>query len=51
MIRILIADDHTLVREGLSRLLNELPNMQIIGGAATGEEAVQYVRELQPILY
>lgn len=48
MIRILIADDHTLVREGLSRLLNELPNMQVIGGAATGEEAVQYVRELQP---
>ncbi len=48
MIRILIADDHALVREGLTRMLGEMSNIQVVGGAATGEEAVQCVRELQP---
>ena len=40
-IRILIADDHPVVREGLVRLLSRQKDMVIIGQAANGEEACQ----------
>lgn len=47
-IRILIADDHAVVREGLSSLISTKPDMIVVGEAADGIEAVQKARELQP---
>ena len=40
MIRVLIADDHGVVRAGLSQLLATFPDVEIVGSAANGEEAV-----------
>ena len=48
MIRIVVADDHALVRRGLVQLLTDMSNVQIVGEAANGEEAVQLARSLQP---
>lgn len=45
MIRILIADDHAIVRAGLKRFLADAPEMQVVREAADGDEAVQGVRE------
>lgn len=47
-IRILIADDHNLVRQGLRYLLNGGTELEIVGEAATGSEAVRLARQLQP---
>ena len=47
-IRIVIADDHHLVREGLRRLLEHQAEFTVIGEAADGLEALQQVRELKP---
>src|SRR6266566_641007 len=47
-IRILIADDHPLFRDGLRALLESVPDMQVIGEAATGDEALTQARTLQP---
>ncbi|MFJ2771345.1 response regulator [Streptomyces sp. NPDC087300] len=47
-IRILIADDQMMVREGFSVLLNAMPDMEVVGEAVNGREAVQRVRELAP---
>jgi NarL family two-component system response regulator LiaR len=47
-IRILIADDHPIVREGLHALISTEPDMQIVGEATNGLEAVEMVRELRP---
>ncbi|MDF2464666.1 MAG: two component transcriptional regulator, LuxR family [Ramlibacter sp.] len=46
MIRIVIADDHAIVREGLKRIVSEIADMQVIGEAADGTEVMQRVREL-----
>jgi len=46
MIRIVIADDHAIVREGLKRIVSEIPDMQVVGEAADGTEVMQRVREL-----
>jgi two-component system, NarL family, response regulator LiaR len=48
LIRIFIADDHPIVREGLHALISTEPNMVIVGEAANGEDAVRRVRELKP---
>ncbi|KKK91600.1 hypothetical protein LCGC14_2711350, partial [marine sediment metagenome] len=48
MIRVLIADDHAVVREGLNALLSVRPNIEIIGEAEDGEEAVRLARTLKP---
>jgi DNA-binding NarL/FixJ family response regulator len=48
VIRMLLADDHGLFREGLIALLGSVPDTQVIGEAATGEEAIQRAAELQP---
>ncbi len=50
MIRILIADDHTIVRSGLKTLLSTEPDLRIIGEAVNGEEAVKKYKELSPDL-
>ena len=47
-IRILIADDHPLFRDGLRALLESVPDMQVIGEAATGDEALTQAHTLQP---
>jgi len=47
-IRILIADDHTLVRAGLRALLDSEPGMEVVGEAADGVEAVDRARTLEP---
>jgi DNA-binding NarL/FixJ family response regulator len=48
MIRILIADDHAVVRAGLRALIEAKPDMELVGEAADGAEAVQKARELGP---
>src|SRR5689334_25290010 len=48
MIRILIADDHGIVRTGLRLLFEKLPEMQVVGEAATGHDAVRLTAELTP---
>ena len=47
-IRILIADDHTLVRDGIRSLLALTADIEIVGEAADGREAVEKVRQLVP---
>lgn len=48
--RILIVDDHALFGHGLARLIDDQPNMTVVGQAADGLEAVQLVRNLDPDL-
>jgi two-component system, NarL family, response regulator NreC len=48
MLRILIADDHGIVRTGLKLLLDRVPEMQVVGEAADGREAVRLAQELKP---
>jgi two-component system response regulator NreC len=47
-IRILVADDHTLVRSGLRLILSAQPDFELVGEAATGEETIARARELRP---
>lgn len=46
MIRIVIADDHSIVREGLKRIVSSIEGMEVIGEAGNGTEVMQRVREL-----
>ncbi|MDF2628073.1 MAG: chemotaxis protein CheY [Symbiobacteriaceae bacterium] len=48
MIRILLADDHLVVREGLRTMLEIQPDMDVVGEAVNGHEAVRLAGELQP---
>ena len=48
IIRILIADDHTMVRQGLSQLCNVEPDMEVIGQAADGQEACRIASLIEP---
>ena len=45
MIRILIADDHAVVREGLKRIVAETPDMEVVGEAASGHEALDFAQK------
>ena len=47
-IKILIADDHPVVREGLSAMLSKEKEIQVVGEAENGTEAIRKARELQP---
>ncbi|MEV0253139.1 response regulator transcription factor [Streptomyces sp. NPDC050732] len=47
-IRVLIADDQMMVREGFSVLLNAMPDIEVVGEAVNGREAVAKVAELAP---
>ncbi|MGQ3888918.1 two-component system response regulator LetA [Legionella sp. CNM-1927-20] len=48
MIKILIVDDHALVRMGIRRLLEDLPDMDVVAEAASGEEALLLVKSHRP---
>ncbi|MFW5640536.1 MAG: response regulator [Thermodesulfobacteriota bacterium] len=47
-IRVLFADDHQVMRQGLIRMIADQPNIQVVGEAADGREAVEMVRRLRP---
>lgn len=44
----LVVDDHELVRSGISRLLTDAKGIEVVGEAASGEEAVQFAKEHSP---
>ena len=48
MIRVLIVDDHDLVRMGVSRLLQDVKDIQVLGEASCGEEALKLAKTLDP---
>jgi DNA-binding NarL/FixJ family response regulator len=47
-IRVVIADDHVFYREGVRALLNNVPDIQVLGEAATGEEVIARATALNP---
>jgi DNA-binding NarL/FixJ family response regulator len=47
-ITILLVDDHSLVRRGFRRILEDEPDMEVVGEAGDGEEAVRLAQELKP---
>ncbi|BAN48275.1 UvrY/SirA/GacA family response regulator transcription factor [Metapseudomonas resinovorans] len=48
MIRVLVVDDHDLVRTGITRMLADVDGLQVVGQADCGEEALKKARELKP---
>ena len=48
MIKVLVADDHAVVRRGLVQILNEAPDMTVTGEACTGREVLRVIRESDP---
>jgi two-component system, NarL family, invasion response regulator UvrY len=48
MIKVLVADDHAVVRRGLVQILNEAPDMTVTGEACTGREVLRVIRESTP---
>jgi NarL family two-component system response regulator LiaR len=47
-IRVLIVDDHTIVRKGIKALLSETSDLQVVGEAADGLQGIQLSKELEP---
>jgi DNA-binding NarL/FixJ family response regulator len=47
-IRVLFADDHKVLRQGLIKILSGQPNIKVVGEAVNGLEAVQLARQLKP---
>ena len=47
-IRVMIVDDHAMVRRGLAAFLKVFDDLELIGEAASGEEAVQLAASVQP---
>ncbi|EAR20171.1 UvrY/SirA/GacA family response regulator transcription factor [Nitrococcus mobilis] len=48
MIRVVLVDDHQLVRTGIRRILSEAEEIEVIGEAASGEQALDVIRQLRP---
>ncbi len=48
MIRVLLADDHSMVRTGLTQFIESAPDMEVVGAATNGREAVRLTTELLP---
>lgn len=47
-IRVLIVEDHAVVRAGLNALLQEMPDIEVVGGAGDGYEALELIKKHQP---
>ncbi|WLR51340.1 response regulator transcription factor [Bacillus tianshenii] len=47
-IRVIVADDHAIVRSGLEMMVNEQEDMEVVGSASTGDEAITAAEELSP---
>src|SRR5215467_2228394 len=47
-ITVLLVDDHSLVRRGFRRMLEDEPDMQVVGEAGNGEEAIKLAKDLAP---
>ena len=47
-VRLLLVDDHKMMREGLAALLHDVPDIQIVGEANDGREAIDLIRTLHP---
>ncbi|HWT76854.1 MAG TPA: response regulator transcription factor [Mobilitalea sp.] len=48
MIRVLIADDDAIIREGLKMIIDTQPDMEFLGAASDGREAVDFCKDLKP---
>ena len=48
MIRILLADDHALFRQGMKSLLESEPDIRVIGEAGNGREAIRFAADTRP---
>jgi two-component system invasion response regulator UvrY len=48
LIRVLVVDDHDLVRTGIARMLEDIDGLQVVGEASSGEESLKKARELKP---
>ncbi|HET9144020.1 response regulator transcription factor, partial [Actinophytocola sp.] len=48
MIRVLVADDQRLIREGIASLLDIQPGLTVVGVACDGREALKVAREVEP---
>jgi YesN/AraC family two-component response regulator len=48
MMRVVLAEDHNTVREGIKLLVNAQTDMEVVGEAADGAAAIKKVREMQP---
>lgn len=48
MIKVLVVDDHDLVRMGISRMLSDVPGLTVVGEADSGEKAIELARALKP---
>jgi DNA-binding NarL/FixJ family response regulator len=49
-IRIVLAEDHQLLREGLRHILEQVPDFEVIGEAADGNQAIELVKSRRQIL-
>src|SRR6476469_1845182 len=49
-ITVLLADDHTILRQGIRALLETQPDMEVVGEAANGREALEMARRLRPLV-
>src|SRR4030042_6437329 len=47
-IRVLVADDHTIVRDGIYSLLSMTPDIEVVGEASNGREALEMAQKLMP---
>jgi DNA-binding NarL/FixJ family response regulator len=47
-VRVVLVDDHALLRQGISTILSAQPDLEVVGEASTGEEAIEVVRRLRP---
>ncbi len=47
-IRVILADDHPVARAGIRKFLEKEPDIQVVGEASNGDEAIQMVKELSP---